>query len=717
MTQSLRFEQPGQPADPAAVAGLERELGRALPADYRRFLLEVGGGKPEANVLEGDPRVGVQRFLDLGGTLDLRRHQYSDRVPAEHLPIADAEGGNLLLLDLAAGAVWFWDHEREAEEGAPPDPGAVSKVADSFADLLARLRPPPASDAVVASAWVNPALLRRVKPDEGGITPVLMLFVVITVGLGMAFLQVGRATVTQTTTQSGADAAALAAARELRDQMIAILQTTGFNEAAALNYALATAAAADYAQRNGTRLDGPPQFLGLRVRVAVETARPLGDTTPLDRAEGARGHADATAQVDIFYAFAAVQAGVGGSVGGGGSCPIPGEDIRLAAEEAGVDPGRAAQSSVLARYAGCGNAPGVSVSGLQFEMRVALLQVEEALGGPLVLASGFRTPAYQAQLCQVVERPVRAARAVDAQHRPRGRRGELPGGRGGAGVAPGDPALPAPAVERRRALLALHRQRVRRQPGDPEPWPDLRRQHRELRALRREAGRVRRLALVVLALAAAACGGRRSRMSRTSRPAAAGSGLRASSPRTPCSSRSRSRSRGREPAWSCARRPRAARSRSAGPRRTTRWTRRTRTRSSRTRSSVGGSARWSARSADTTVDGAPAITFAQTDATDGEQRIGTVVVDHAGTRFVIALATQADAYDPVAARDAARELALVRRSGCPERRPQIEGSRDRAGGRSAVPRPPCCSCCWALWPPARRRRHRRSSRRGRRRSC
>ncbi len=50
---------------------------------------------------------------------------------------------------------------------------------------------------------------------------------------------------------------------------------------------------------------------------------------------------------------------------------------------------------------------------------------------------------------------------------------------------------------------------------------------------------------------------------------------------------------------------------------------------------------------DITVDGAPAITFAQTDATDGEQRIGTVVVDHAGTRFVIALAARADAYDPV----------------------------------------------------------------------
>ncbi len=405
MTQSLRFEQPGQPADPAAVAGLERALGHQLPDDYRRFLLEVGGGKPQANVLDGEGRVGVQRFLDLGGTLDLRRHQYGDRIPAGYLPIADAEGGNLLLLDLDAGAVWFWDHEREAEEGAAPDPGAVAKVAESFADLYARLRPPPASDAVVASAWVNPELLRRSKPDQGGVTPILLLFVVITVGLGMAFFQVGRATVTQTTTQSGADAAALAAARELRDQMIAILQRTAFNEPAALNYALATAAAADYAQRNGTRLEGPPQYLGLRVRVAVETARPLGDTTPLDRAEGARGHADATAQVDIFYAFAAVQAGAGGALSGGGSCPIPPEEVRLAAAEAGVDPNRAAQSSVLARYSGCGNAPGVSVSGMQFEMRVALLRVEEALGGPLVLASGFRTPAYQAQLCQVVEGP------------------------------------------------------------------------------------------------------------------------------------------------------------------------------------------------------------------------------------------------------------------------------------------------------------------------
>lgn len=245
--------------------------------------------------------------------------------------------------------------------------------------------------------------LRRAARDRGQVTPVLLLFVVVTAGVGMALFQVGRASVAQTGTQSGADAAALAAAASLRDQMLGILQRTAFNEPAELNLGLATRAARDYAARNGARLVDV-DYEGLRATATVETAQPLGDTGPLDRAQDARGRADATAEVDILYTFPAVQAGVGGTVSGG-SCTIPDAEIRLAAQEAGVNPDQAVVGSVLARYDGCGNAPGVSVAGLQFQMRVALLQVEEALGGPLILASGFRTPAYQAQLCMVVDGP------------------------------------------------------------------------------------------------------------------------------------------------------------------------------------------------------------------------------------------------------------------------------------------------------------------------
>ena len=75
------------------------------------------------------------------GEIDLlnRRKFYSERVPKSILPIAYAEGGNLVCLPIlpeSFGKVFFWDHELEASDGEPATWENLFKVADPFEEFF-----------------------------------------------------------------------------------------------------------------------------------------------------------------------------------------------------------------------------------------------------------------------------------------------------------------------------------------------------------------------------------------------------------------------------------------------------------------------------------------------------------------------------------------------------------------------------------------------------
>jgi hypothetical protein len=174
----IEFLTPAQPTDEASVAQAERRMGRRIPRDYREFLLrERNGGRPAANVsvLSEARRVGagITDFLGVGRPDDTDlagvAAQYRDRVPADLLPVAHAEGGNLVCLSLSGddpGAVYLWDHEEEAEEGEPPTRRNLHRIAGSFRDFAASLRPAsdaPAGGPVARYAWIDPAFLRELR--------------------------------------------------------------------------------------------------------------------------------------------------------------------------------------------------------------------------------------------------------------------------------------------------------------------------------------------------------------------------------------------------------------------------------------------------------------------------------------------------------------------------------------------------------------------------
>ena len=85
----------------------------------------------------------LQYFFGLhdGNVGSLRRkfELYKGRIPAGFLPIATDSFGNLILLKITSsngGRVYFWDHEKEEDL---PTLRNMSKIADSFSQLIASL--------------------------------------------------------------------------------------------------------------------------------------------------------------------------------------------------------------------------------------------------------------------------------------------------------------------------------------------------------------------------------------------------------------------------------------------------------------------------------------------------------------------------------------------------------------------------------------------------
>ncbi|HSK22832.1 MAG TPA: pilus assembly protein TadG-related protein [Egicoccus sp.] len=136
------------------------------------------------------------------------------------------------------------------------------------------------------------------RPDDeaGGIAPAyLLMMVAMALGL-LVFLQVGHATVLGTEARNAADAAALAGARSLRDQLLA---TPGWGLPAGLNGFAVRSAAVDYANRNGaTLVDFDSSLATCRVRAEVRgRTGPLEG--PVEGIQNQRPESEAAAEVTL----------------------------------------------------------------------------------------------------------------------------------------------------------------------------------------------------------------------------------------------------------------------------------------------------------------------------------------------------------------------------------------------------------------------------------
>ena len=145
----IEFESTGEPVTQEQLQAAEKRLGLSLPEAFRRHLLKFNGGRTVRNVfaVPGWGDCSVEQFLgitsDTGDDLLSVSESYRGRIPPEMIPIAYADGGNLVCLCVSGtdvAAVFLWDHEREGEEGEPPTHDNLSRVADGFEEFLDGLR-------------------------------------------------------------------------------------------------------------------------------------------------------------------------------------------------------------------------------------------------------------------------------------------------------------------------------------------------------------------------------------------------------------------------------------------------------------------------------------------------------------------------------------------------------------------------------------------------
>jgi hypothetical protein len=127
---------------------------------------------------------------------------------------------------------------------------------------------------------------------------------------------VGRAAIFSTEAQTAADAAALAAAKNIQGQLTGMVFRAGTSDLGLIDDAQVRAAAEHYAATNGAHVVRLERN-GVDVRVWVSTKKTLGDGAKALGKEDTRGEARARARLELLVIPGSGGASLGPSVGGG----------------------------------------------------------------------------------------------------------------------------------------------------------------------------------------------------------------------------------------------------------------------------------------------------------------------------------------------------------------------------------------------------------------
>jgi SMI1/KNR4 family protein SUKH-1 len=148
----MKERRPG--ATEKELAEFEAVIGCRLPEDFRQFLATTNGGSVEHDkFFSGTEEVGIC-IVGIGGIPDLIEnrdcYQVSEqRIPRELLWIGDDAFSRAVCIGLGdkyRGKVYLWDSDHEpgsAWNGKVETAGNIDWLANSFAEFITSLRPPP----------------------------------------------------------------------------------------------------------------------------------------------------------------------------------------------------------------------------------------------------------------------------------------------------------------------------------------------------------------------------------------------------------------------------------------------------------------------------------------------------------------------------------------------------------------------------------------------
>lgn len=145
------IEKKGPPLAREEIDAFEREIGHALPEDYRRFLSMCNGGYVGGRFWIEDVGVHNVGGLREESGFSLRRRRVACQVEERWIPrsliwIMDDPFGNAICLGVGGierGRVFFWDHENmpdpEQWDGEAVTACNVEMLAESFTDFVGGL--------------------------------------------------------------------------------------------------------------------------------------------------------------------------------------------------------------------------------------------------------------------------------------------------------------------------------------------------------------------------------------------------------------------------------------------------------------------------------------------------------------------------------------------------------------------------------------------------
>jgi Putative Flp pilus-assembly TadE/G-like len=179
-------------------------------------------------------------------------------------------------------------------------------------------REPARGYARATMSWVGGA-----GREDGQILPGLVMLLLAIIALAVMGFQIGKAAILRSQAQTAADAAALAGAREIKRQLELQWVTFGTTDVGAIDETLVRARMAEYADRNGGRLDPdrPPDINGVDVRVWVDSERELGEDAERVDSEHDRGRARARATLSLGASLVGATGGFFPPAAGGGGTP------------------------------------------------------------------------------------------------------------------------------------------------------------------------------------------------------------------------------------------------------------------------------------------------------------------------------------------------------------------------------------------------------------
>lgn len=164
MKVNVEYQRPAATA--AQVSALESALTIKFPENSAEILHTFSGARFADNMHCSRGHVSILKFCSLTAGDDSTQQtfeQYRDRIPKGFIPVAIAEGGNLLLVSLDMGSVFFWDHELEDYDESSDGSEACIKLADNLDEFLEDLKSNDnaSSHAKVVSVKIDPAFAAK----------------------------------------------------------------------------------------------------------------------------------------------------------------------------------------------------------------------------------------------------------------------------------------------------------------------------------------------------------------------------------------------------------------------------------------------------------------------------------------------------------------------------------------------------------------------------